>query len=255
MKPDILQMDSFCEGVYDILDPSRKGYVDLQHLRLSAIDFSPAVYAFVKRVLEDCELDIEPSQIAFKEDIITRLMMAVDEEWRSLRSEEPTHVNVETSPMANPSPEPEILPITGVPRMPKHDPFLARVYMKNKDHDKLLEKLRTETTMKEMKDCTFTPTITKRPPALYPPVPSYRRHAHLVDASTWTEEGTAPSSGLRLRAHADRSFKQSLRQRHAVEATQRLSQAAKTKGVYSRAVLMHRINEADKFWHLSYNTT
>ena len=246
-------MDSFCEGLYDILDPSRKGYVDLQQVRLSAVEFSPAVYSFVKRVLEACELDIEPSQIAFKEDIITRLMMAVDDEWRSLRSEEPTNVTTETSPFSDTSPDQEMLPITGIPRMPKHDPFLARVYYKNKHHNNMLEKLRTETTLKEMKDCTFTPTITKRHPALYPPVPSFKRHTHQVDACTSTAEGTEPNSGVRLRVHAERSFKQSLRQQSAVEATQRLS--AKSKGVYPRAVLMHRINEADKFWHLSYNTT
>ena len=241
-------MDSFCEGIYDVLDPARKGYVDLQKAQLSLSQFSPAVITFVRRVLDTCELDIEPSQIAFKEDIMTRLMMAVDEEWRSLKAETPTFVSVETSPVVNTVPQelPAMLP----PPAKQADPFLSRVYMQRKEHNSMLDHLKTESISKELKECTFTPTITKR--ASTGGLPISARPRNRMDAGTSTDDDHLPHSGLRLKVISETSFKQSLRN-NVTETSERLSQT-KTKSTHSRAFLMHRVNEADRFWNLSYNS-
>jgi len=239
MKPDIMQMDSFCEGIYDVLDPGKKGYVDLQLSQRYLPQLSPAVVVFVKRVLETCEEDIDPSQIAFKEDVITRLMMAVDDEWRSLRAEPPaTKVSVDTS--TAPAIELPLPPPTAAQPTKQvasiGDSFLARL----KDKTTLIEKLRTSKIPQEMKDCTFTPAITRKV-APFPLMPTRKAS---MDAGTSTEDFP---SGARLQSQVHATFKLGLRQ-HPRSAGNR------KRTHFDRSYLMHRINEADKFWNLSYNT-
>ena len=284
-------MSSFCEGVYDLLDPRRRGYIDLRQVDMNKL--TTAVAGFTRTVLDECAQQVDPSQVVFKEDVMVRLMTIVEKEWDAVQQPEPmlersnavyqpTEVSLIEPASARSSPRGPSSsmhsPMSYIHRsslmssaaskmsdnqtynqLPRSaspvssDRFLTRVLAQQEMHATMLERMRMERMSSELKTCTFTPSVGHLPAAPYPRLPFER-----VQPQPSSQD--SPVSGQALVQAVNTSFTKSLRDdtnetsfnhimtsRSMKESVDRLSKPAPRKE-FSRAFLMHRINEAEKFW-------
>ena len=268
-KPDILELDTFTKGIYKILDPQERGYVDLKRVDLSSL--SDEVANFTQVVLEQCATEVDPSEFVFRDDLEVRLMQAVEREWAHIRAPSsplpyrPTELSLtpRTSPAhsttsSNVYHEQSLSrPVPSAEESSAH--FLSRLSEHAQQHASNMSRMRAKHMLKDLETCTFTPAVPKRPE------PTFPREKFTRSKPERSSKPEGPASGQGLVEEVEVAFLKGLRsvddeplRKHDRSIVDRLSQKSSTsrlstprrKGSHTRAFLIHRMNEADNLWKL-----
>ena len=232
--PSAIEVQEFSEQLYFALDPQDRGFVDLRIAAQRLASLAPAVAEFVRRVLVACEDEFEPSAFVFKSDLIGRLIFAVGQEYDNLTSPEKPKSGYFDKPLI-----PHVSRVSQVtPRAEAGAEAKAAgeveggTLTKRRDSEKRKQELVAES----LRECTFTPKVGRGP---RPGVPR-RSMDHQMQA-------TAPETGAQLEAEVDQKFRTSLRRGTPdLRRLTRPTENFENRG-HSRAFLIFRINEADKF--------
>ena len=249
---DFMATQEFCEQVYSVLDPSNRGYVELHaaHVRTKAFA-SHVLEDFVTRILNEIETEVDPSAFVFKEDLVGKLVIAVENEWRGFIDATPPseaqHSPTPRSPIpAKISPLPTKEQCQDFPRLAKA--FLDRMANDAQRRREQHCVAKNARLINELETCTFTPSV-GRPPLKKSSLE--RQECRSISSKNDLTKilDAAPDSGAALDAFADTHFKAKLRK--SKYPVSRISAAKPVSYPFSRAYLMHRVNMADKYWEAS----
>jgi hypothetical protein len=232
--PSAIEVQEFSESLYYALDPFDRGFVDLRTSAARLASLAPPVAAFVRRVLANCEDEFEPSEFVFKEDLVGRLIFAVENEYEAITIPEipKTSLTVLDSPIVSRVP----IVATAATSFALEDARRGR----RRDVERRKQELVAET----LKECTFTPKIGREPMSRRAKSPSPARRDNKV------EEAESPRCGAKLAMEVDGNFRKTLRSSGPdLQRLTRPTENLENRG-YTRGFLLFRINEADKFHSL-----